>query len=221
MCSKMENYAFYQDVHVMIFIGFGFLMTFLHAYSWSAVGLNFLLSALAIQWSMLTLAFFHAAQHKNWTDKVKLDVNMLIGGDFAAAALMITFGAVIGKTSSTQLVAICFFEMIIYAINEMIVTLQFEAIDMGGSMIIHAFGAYFGIALSWMLGNPAKGKASPSMTKWSSTGAMIGTIFLWCYWPSLYVQPRSMSSSRHQLLRYPMLLIAVTVHWQTTTNNTV
>jgi ammonium transporter Rh len=32
---------------VMIFVGFGFLMTFLKRYSYSAVGLNFLLSALA------------------------------------------------------------------------------------------------------------------------------------------------------------------------------
>lgn len=70
---------------------------------------------------------------------------------------------------------------------EMIVVKQFWAVDMGGSMVIHAFGAYFGLAVSWVLGNPAKGKASPAMTKWSSTGSLIGTIFLWCFWPSLYV----------------------------------
>jgi hypothetical protein len=33
---------------VMIFVGFGFLMTFLKRYSYSAVGLNFLFSALAM-----------------------------------------------------------------------------------------------------------------------------------------------------------------------------
>jgi ammonium transporter Rh len=33
---------------VMIFVGFGFLMTFLKRYSYSAVGLNFVLSALAM-----------------------------------------------------------------------------------------------------------------------------------------------------------------------------
>ena len=30
-------YPLYQDVHVMMFIGFGFLMTFLHKYGFSAV----------------------------------------------------------------------------------------------------------------------------------------------------------------------------------------
>lgn len=38
LCRKMDNYPFFQDVHIMIFIGFAFLMTFLHRYSWSAAG---------------------------------------------------------------------------------------------------------------------------------------------------------------------------------------
>ena len=34
-------YAMFQDVHVMMFIGFGFLMTFLRRYSFSSVSFNF------------------------------------------------------------------------------------------------------------------------------------------------------------------------------------
>merc|ERR1719162_2642958 len=45
-------YGFYQDVHVMIFIGFGFLMTFLSKYGFGAVGMNFLMAAMSIQWGM-------------------------------------------------------------------------------------------------------------------------------------------------------------------------
>ena len=41
-------YSFFQDVHVMIFVGFGFLMTFLKRYSYSAVGLNFFASCVVI-----------------------------------------------------------------------------------------------------------------------------------------------------------------------------
>lgn len=39
-------YPFWTDVHAMIFIGFGFLMTFLARYSWTGVGYNFIVAAL-------------------------------------------------------------------------------------------------------------------------------------------------------------------------------
>ena len=49
----------FQDVHVMIFIGFGFLMTFLKKYGLSAVSLNLICSALAIEIFTLIYGFFH------------------------------------------------------------------------------------------------------------------------------------------------------------------
>ena len=54
-----KYYGVYQDVHVMIFVGFGFLMTFLAKYGFGAVGLNFLIGALSIQWGMLGAGFMH------------------------------------------------------------------------------------------------------------------------------------------------------------------
>jgi len=41
-------YPFFQDVHVMIFIGFGFLMVFVKTSSWSALCLNWVISAWAL-----------------------------------------------------------------------------------------------------------------------------------------------------------------------------
>lgn len=69
------------------------------------MGFNFLLSALAVQWSMLTVPFFHMAWEGHW-EKISFDVYSLINGDFAAGALMISFGAVLGKASSTQLLVV-------------------------------------------------------------------------------------------------------------------
>jgi len=46
-------YPYFQDVHVMMFVGFGFLMTFLKRYGYSALGWNFLLAAFAIQLHIL------------------------------------------------------------------------------------------------------------------------------------------------------------------------
>lgn len=52
-------HAGFQDVHVMVFVGFGFLMTFLQRYGFSAVGFNFLLAAFGIQWALLMQGWFH------------------------------------------------------------------------------------------------------------------------------------------------------------------
>jgi ammonium transporter Rh len=58
---------------------------------------------------------------------------------------------------------------------------------MGGSMFVHTFGAYFGLALSKTLsGGPKNDDSRPlnSSTKTSDMFAMIGTLFLWMFWPS-------------------------------------
>ena len=43
----------FQDVHVMTFIGFGLLMTFLKRYGYSAFGLNLVIAAIAYEWGTL------------------------------------------------------------------------------------------------------------------------------------------------------------------------
>ena len=50
LCRVASVYKMFTDVHVMMFIGFGFLMTFLRKYGHSSVGFNFLVSAFVIQW---------------------------------------------------------------------------------------------------------------------------------------------------------------------------
>ena len=48
----------------MIFVGFGFLMTFMRRYGYGSIGFNLLLAAFAIQWSTLVegfLSFIHQA----------------------------------------------------------------------------------------------------------------------------------------------------------------
>lgn len=59
--------------------------------------------------------------------------------------------------------------------------------DVGGSITVHAFGAYFGLAVSFMLRpssdqNNAGKLEGPSYT--SDIFAMVGTLFLWIFWPS-------------------------------------
>lgn len=35
-------YPMWMDIHVMIFIGFGFLMVFLKTHCWSSIGINYI-----------------------------------------------------------------------------------------------------------------------------------------------------------------------------------
>ena len=48
-------YQWFLDVEVMIFLGFGFLMTFLRRYSYSAVAFNFFISAFVMIYSVLVI----------------------------------------------------------------------------------------------------------------------------------------------------------------------
>jgi ammonium transporter Rh len=168
----------------MILVGFGFLMTFLSRYGFSAVGFNFMITAFAIQWAILTNGFWHCLWAGHW-ETVKLDITSLITGDFTTGAVLITFGGLLGKVSPLQLLVIAMLECIVFGANETIGALELGAVDMGGSIFVHTFGAYFGLAAAWMIGgSKAKGHPLNKSSKTSDTFAMIGTLFLWMFWPS-------------------------------------
>merc|ERR1712151_382583 len=60
--------------------------------------------------------------------------------------------------------------------------------DTGGTIYIHAFGAFFGFAVSYMLGHDEghqmKRRFDESANYETNLMALIGTLFLWCYYPS-------------------------------------
>jgi ammonium transporter Rh len=194
--SELDHYyPLYQDIHVMIFIGFGFLMTFLKKYGFSSVGYNFVLSAFVIQWGIVVTNFsgqvYNVTQEDGEYEKVHLGIHSLIEGDFASGCVLITMGAVLGKTNPLQLLVIALLEVIFYAMNFTIGCTHLQTVDMGGSMFVHTFGAYFGLGLSRTLSRSAKnscGEVESHQMNGSSTTsdmfAMIGTIFLWMFWPS-------------------------------------
>jgi len=176
------KYAMFQDVHVMIFVGFGFLMTFLSKYGFSAVGYNFLISALAIQWSMVIAGFLHFDDHHK---SISIGIGELLGADFATAAVLISFGAVLGKTSALQLFIMTIIEIVLFNVNEIIGRKYLGAVDAGDSIFVHAFGAYFGLAVARVLYQPShNGHAKEGSVYHSDLFAMIGSLFLWLFWPS-------------------------------------
>ncbi|NXT50245.1 RHAG protein, partial [Pluvianellus socialis] len=179
--ASQTLYPFFQDVHVMIFVGFGFLMTFLKKYGFSSVGINMLIAAFGLQWGTLMQGFWHMKG-----GKIHVDIKSMINADFSTATALISFGAVLGKTSPVQMLILTILEITIFACNEHLVAEILQATDVGASMTIHAFGAYFGLAVTLVLYRPGlKNKhENEESTYHSDLFAMIGTLFLWLFWPS-------------------------------------
>ena len=142
----------------------------------------------------------------HWS-KTKLDIKSLINSDFAAGAVMISFGAVLGKASPLQLMLMAVFEVIFHAANETIGVLYFGAVDMGGSIFVHTFGAYFGLSVSMVLTRHKKVHKDNAANKTSDMFAMIGTIFLWMYWPS-FNGALAMQSQQHRVVINTLLSLS-------------
>lgn len=191
-------YPMFQDVHVMIFIGFGFLMTFLKRYGFSSVGYNFLLAALIVQWVLIMEGFFEMEE-----GKIKINLMSLLSADVGAATVLISMGAVLGRTSYIQLIVMGVVEIVLFVVNSHIGVHLLGAADAGDSIFVHAFGAYFGLAVSFMVNRKKHGIYEEHAMEGSSYNsdlfAMIGTVFLWMFWPS-FNAATSVGEEQHRAL---------------------
>lgn len=173
-----EKYIIFRDIMVMLLLGFGYLMTFLEKYGLGAVGLTMLLTALNMECNLIVENLL--------SGNYVISMDSIINAEFSAAALLISFGALIGRATPLQMCAISIAEAIFYAINKVIIVFGFlQAEDVGGTITIHMFGAYFGLACAKALGPQEKESASNNATsRVSDVFSLVGTTLLWVYWPS-------------------------------------
>lgn len=187
--EQMARYPFYLSVMTMLVIGFAFLMVFLHKNSLTATSHVFLVTSFVMLLAPLTRGFFRRVfKHGEEWNKIQIGLDELITAEFAAAAILISFGAVIGRVTAAQLLLMAGIETILYNFNEALCVHKFGMADAGGSVVIHAFGAFFGLSVAWALNRNAEHKdkdtSDNSSNDISDTMAMIGTLFLWIFWPS-------------------------------------
>ncbi|CAF4938869.1 unnamed protein product [Rotaria sp. Silwood1] len=176
-------YSFFQDVHVMMFIGFGFLMTFLRRYSFSSVSFNFLIAAFVVEWAILIHGYVF--EWNTLTKSFPVNTKTLLQADFVCASVLISFGAVLGKTNPAQLIVLALVEVVIQVWNEYIGLVLFCVYDAGESIFVHVFGAYFGLAASYALQRRHEVQSPKESSSYASdVFSMIGTLFLFCFWPS-------------------------------------
>jgi ammonium transporter Rh len=197
-----KYYPMFQDIHVMVLVGFGFLYTYLRRQSWYSMSMNFMLMIWSIQISILLNGFFHMII-KNKFEPIEIEIRSLIMADFAAATVLVSFGAVIGKFNSGQLLTMATLEMWFYTANVNFGEAYLMAMDMGGSMFIHSFGAYFGISCAFTY---SIGKYEKLINhKWNSSSynsnlfSYIGCAFLWLFWPS-FNGSLSSGNSQHRII---------------------
>uniref|UniRef100_A0A4W4G657 Ammonium transporter AmtB-like domain-containing protein n=1 Tax=Electrophorus electricus TaxID=8005 RepID=A0A4W4G657_ELEEL len=214
--SNIENdfyyrYPSFQDVHVMIFMGFGLLFTFLKRYSFGGVGFNFLISAFGLQWALLMQGWFHSLDSTDWT--IKIGMKSLINADFCVAGCLIAFGACLGKVSPIQLMVMTLCGVSLFAVEEYVILNLIHAKDTGGSMVIHTFGGYYGLTISWILYRPNlhQSKRLRGSSYHSDVFAMIGTLFLWVHWPSFNSAIGNHGDGQHRAVINTYLSLAASV----------
>lgn len=180
--SLYRDYPYFADVQVMIFVGFGCLLGFFRFYGFSGMVFNFLTATFAIQWAILIQGFFQF----NHEGKIHLGVINLLNAEFACAVVLISFGAVIGKTSPVQLLVMALLEIPVFSVTEWAVLKYLRINDAGGSILIHLFACYFGLGVTFVLFRPSlnDGHAKETTSYQSDILSVMGTLFLWVFWPS-------------------------------------
>jgi ammonium transporter Rh len=186
LAGLVDVQKYNRAIHIMamLLVGFGFLMVFVKRYGHSAVTATYLLVSLGLPLYFLKdkLGIFGAAS---------ADIDSLILAEFAGASLLICAGAVLGRLKMMQYLLLAILFIPCYAANEWIVQRgglglvpAGAVVDTGGSVVIHAFGAFFGLGATFFL-TTAKEFATPiEAGPTTDRFSMVGSMVLWVFWPS-------------------------------------
>lgn len=116
-----------------------------------------------------------------------LTVDAFMWGEFAAASLLIAIGAPLGRLTMDQYLLLGILFVPVYLFNEWLI-LESGAFtgfqDTGGSVVIHAFGAYFGLGLVATTAKKMSGGPSCESDSVSNQFSLLGSLLLWVFWPS-------------------------------------
>ena len=144
---NLSSYPLGVDIFLMLLAGFGYLMTFLKRYGISALGFTMIVTVVISQFAIIVVGF--AKLDEEFVIKISF-IDIVEGGVFAAAVL-ISFGVVLGKVSPLELLIMGLLESVFVILNSHVGYHMMGAKDVGGTIFIHTFGAYFGLAVSFCL----------------------------------------------------------------------
>jgi len=186
LSSVVDVQKYSRSIHIMamLLLGFGFLMVFVKKYGRSALTATYLLVSVAIPvyFVINSKGILGNPEHTSLIEKLLL-------AEFAAASLLICAGAVLGRLKMIQYMVLGIVFMPIYMFNEWIMLdkgfgLVDSFVDTGGSIVIHAFGAIFGLGAMITMTTKKEFDTEIEMSDTSERFSLLGSMVLWVFWPS-------------------------------------
>ena len=119
----------FNDVHVMVFLGIAFILTFVNNYGLTSICFNFLIGSMSVQWYILgkppsplnmadvfvilsVTGFIHFWYEGGEGETViKVTMASFLYGEYAAATVLVTFCMMLGKVSILQLIIMALLEV--------------------------------------------------------------------------------------------------------------
>ncbi len=176
-----DTLCYNRSIHIlaMLLLGFGFLMVVVRGHGYSSITATLLAVSIAIPVYMLIKSFMGEGS--------ALTIDAFMWGEFAAASLLIAIGAPLGRLTMDQYLLLGILFVPVYLFNEWLI-LESGAFtgfqDTGGSVVIHAFGAYFGLGLVATTAKKWQNGPSCESDSVSNQFSLLGSLLLWVFWPS-------------------------------------
>ena len=178
-----DTLVYNRSIHIlaMLLLGFGFLMVFVRGHGYSTITATLLVVSISVPVYMLIKSFVG--------EEPAVNIEALLWGEFAAASLLIAIGAPLGRLKMDQFVLMAVLFTVIYLVNETLILDSglkcFEGFqDTGGSVVIHAFGAYFGLGVVATTMKKFEDGPQCETDSTSNQFSLLGSFVLWVFWPS-------------------------------------
>ena len=183
--QQVAQYNFAIHILAMLLVGFGFLMVFVRKYGYGATTGTYLVVAVGLPLYVLLRASGILCGEPIAPSTIKA----LLYAEFSVASALIAMGAVLGRLRVFQYALLALLLVPAYLLNEWLVLdgglgVTRGFVDTAGSIIIHAFGAYFGIGLTIVLTTGQQLSQPIESDATSDRFAMLGSMVLWLFWPS-------------------------------------
>jgi len=183
--QQVAQYNFAIHILAMLLVGFGFLMVFVRKYGYGATTGTYLVVAVGLPLYVLLRASGILCSEPIAPNTIKA----LLYAEFAVASALIAMGAVLGRLRVFQYALLAVLLVPAYLLNEWLVLdgglgITHGFVDTAGSIIIHAFGAYFGIGLSIVLTTAQQRSTPIESDATADRFSMLGSMVLWLFWPS-------------------------------------